>query len=159
MRLANSSAVRPYDDALIPSVIIKETLTRGWNFVNYEVNTDWISAPQKNILKISKTLNLKGKNNSFLYSGYLNIPADGNYTFSLKTEGQAFMRLHDIALIDEDSNYQSGTLKSQTLNLSKGFHPIKLYIKNSTSTPFVQLQLAEQNDTPKDINQFIFSNK
>ena len=156
-RLADSSAKRPYDGAIIPGKGITSSLKKGWKMTNYEVNTDWISAPAIESVQIINSLDFKGEKNSYLFSGYVNIPEDGHYTFSLKTEGKAFIRLHDIALIDEDSNYKSGTLKSQTLHLAKGFHPIKLYSKSNGAKPKVQFQLNKQGEAQKDISEFVFS--
>ncbi len=156
-RLADSSAKRPYDGAIIPAKLPKSPLKKGWKITNYDVNTEWISAPETQATKHINNLSFKGGKNSFLFSGYVNIPEDGRYTFSLTTEGKAFTRLHDIALIDEDSNYKSGTLKSQTLHLAKGLHPIKLYIKSDGAKPKVQFQLNKQGDAPKDISQFVLS--
>ena len=40
-------------------------------------------------------------------SGYIEAPVDGEYTFTLKSDNGAFLRLHEAQLIDADFNYQA----------------------------------------------------
>src|SRR6476659_9076419 len=49
MRLADSSAKRPYDFSSIPADEIKYPLQKGWKLVNYSVNTEWISTPKNQV--------------------------------------------------------------------------------------------------------------
>ena len=60
------------------------------------------------------------------YTGYLNVPADGTYTFYLTTDSRAFLRLHDAALIDADFGYAGGTEVSATIPLKAGYHALRL---------------------------------
>lgn len=72
------------------------------------------------------------------WSGYLNIPTDGEYTFYVKTDSnqgsKAFIRLHEMALVDGDFAYEPGTEvdSSSAINTTEanasntGKKPVKL---------------------------------
>jgi len=130
MRMPDSTAPRPYDDMLIPADE-DDNMVKGWKELSYQSSTPWIASPEiynrtNEILQLD--LQVKNHNhNSNLFEGYVEVPADGKYTFRLQAQGKAFLRVHDIALIDEDYGYQSGNQKYETLNLAKGFHQIRLY--------------------------------
>ena len=75
------------------------------------------------------------------YTGYLDVPADGTYTVYLATDGRAFLRLHDSALIDADAGYTSGTERSASVPLQAGRHPITLgYVRGTGGIPSLTLQ-------------------
>lgn len=79
-------------------------------------------------------------------TGYLNVPATGEYKFYLKTDAnegsKAFVHLHDMQLIDADYAYKPGDVADssaregvaddvssgteQTVRLTKGLHPIRI---------------------------------
>lgn len=94
-------------------------------------------------------------------TGYLDIPADGEYTFYLKTDkgegSRAFVHLHEMQLIDADFNYTPGEeadsravegvaedvlakagtagLAAQTVKLKAGLHPIRIgYVGQSADS-------------------------
>jgi arylsulfatase A-like enzyme len=163
LRLADSSAKRPYDDALIPA---DETSAaeKGWKKFSYQAVTPWISAPADNLqLKKNMKLDVTGSDkatNTFLFEGYVSVPADGKYSFRLEAQGKAFLRVHDIALIDEDYHYTPGTKKTETLHLAKGLHHIRLFYKRSTTQGKgeILLQWASEGKTFEDISTSIVSN-
>jgi hypothetical protein len=62
-----------------------------------------------------------------LYSGYINAPRDGEYSFYLNAEGKALMRVHEATVIDADFGYTSGSEKSGAIRLKSGKHPFRLY--------------------------------
>ncbi len=129
MRLTDTTARRPYDDALIPADKVKG-LIKGISFVNYQTNTPWIAAPKPN-QQSSFTTSLSIINselNDSFFDAYVLVPEDGQYQFNLKSSGKAFLKIHNIALIDEDYGYKQQQ-KSETLNLAKGYHHIKIYYK------------------------------
>lgn len=88
-------------------------------------------------------------------TGYLTVPATGEYKFYLRTDSnagsKAFVRLHDMQLIDADYAYTPGTEVSsnaregvssdvqpnavQTVKLTAGVHPIRIgYVGNAASS-------------------------
>jgi hypothetical protein len=77
-----------------------------------------------------------------LFSGYLQAPADGKYTFSLKTDGGALLRVHEATVIDADFGYKAGEEKSESILLTAGKHPIRLYFvkRAAADKPSLDLQ-------------------
>jgi hypothetical protein len=160
MRLADTSAKRPYDEALIPSDSLKTSVINGWKLYQYQMKTPWVAKPTTPLnFENSSTFSLKKlAANSCLFEGYLNVPENGGYTFELNAEGKAFVRLHDIALLDEDAQYIPGTTKSVTVNLCKGYHHIKVYFKKvAGKTPDLKLCWAKAGTQTRDLSYSIYS--
>jgi hypothetical protein len=61
-----------------------------------------------------------------LFTCYLVVPADGTYTLTLATEGRAFVRLHEAALLDADFGYMTGGERSASVHLRAGSHPLRV---------------------------------
>ena len=163
MHLANSSAPRPYDSLLIPADEIHD-LKNGWKVISYQSATPWIAECEPN-QKFSKSfqngLSIQNKNeNTSCFEGYIKVPSDGKYTFRLQANGKAFLRVHEIALIDEDYGYKPGEMNSQILFLKKGFHKIRLYyMKNQNKNPSLKLEWAKDGGPFSDISKDIYSNQ
>ena len=154
----HSSAPRPYDSIPIPSVEVGENLKNGLNYQLYNISTPWvpdISSIKQNaentgiIENFDIGVGKEADNFVIEFTGFLSVTQTGEYTFSLKTDGGAVMRLHDAAIIDADKAYTPGsTVKSSAL-LQKGYHPIKLTYKKGTNTnPDLQLSWA-MSDFPE----------
>jgi arylsulfatase A-like enzyme len=68
------------------------------------------------------------------FSGYLKVPTEGSYTFFLTTDTGAFIRLHDLQLVDADFGYTGGTERSSgSIPLAAGLHPIRIHYRHSTA--------------------------
>ena len=147
VRMPDTNAKRPYDHALIPS-IIKTDQVQGLSWKSYKGTYPWLAnlegTEASNYgtisgLKLSK-IRTSGDNN-FIIEGYLDVPQDGKYVFSLKANGKAFLRIHEAAVIDADYGYTSGTWKEGQLLLNKGLHPFKIYYStDGTSKPDIKLE-------------------
>ncbi|MGJ7033164.1 sulfatase-like hydrolase/transferase [Niabella hirudinis] len=144
MRIRSHEAPRPYDSVPVPSV--SETgVTKGITYQLYKGAFLWV--PHTYALKAEKTgagdvstaVNALSDADAGALSGYIRVPADGKYTFYLKTNGKAFLRLHDIALMDADYGYTAGTEVQQTLLLKAGLHPIRLLFKKEQQQPELEL--------------------
>ena len=139
-RRPDPEAPRPYDNELLPAVQLNKT-SPGVKWEAFEGKFPWV--PSILALEPSKTGNTdrprfdikkKLKDGALLFYGYLNIPQDGDYSFSLSTNSGALLRIHDATVIDADFAYTPGTKRSGTIMLKKGLHPFRLYylkIKNS----------------------------
>lgn len=87
---------------------------------------------------------------------YLQVPEDGNYTFYMKTPAKkgarAFVRLHDMQLLDADFHYRPGTEVSSSMGegttegdqektglkpipLQQGLHPFIIQTEGFTELP------------------------
>jgi hypothetical protein len=62
-----------------------------------------------------------------LFTGYLKISRDGNYTFELAADTGALLRIHDATVIDADYGYVGGREVSGSIRLQAGLHPFRLY--------------------------------
>jgi arylsulfatase A-like enzyme len=161
MRLPDSSAIRPYDNALIPAEQI-EGMLQGWKRIDYENRSPWLSLPDEDSgAKRSGTLDVKGiGSGACVFQGYLYVAEDGQYELSLKTDGRSFLKVHDISAIDLDYKHQPGKQASQSLYLAKGHHHIKLYYQRTgkkDNKP--ELRIAKKGSDLADISTSIFNPK
>lgn len=146
LRHPDGEAPRPYDEALIPASIFSKKLRPGiaWGF--YPGNFSWVIS-EKNLKPgkkgVSKSLRGSEANQHsglICYEGYIQVPADGRYTFSMKTSGKAYLRLHEATLIDEDFGYKEGTAIVKDIYLKAGYHQIKLnYLQKAGVSPELEL--------------------
>jgi arylsulfatase A-like enzyme len=76
-----------------------------------------------------------------VFSGYISVPADGEYRFYLTCDTKAFLRIHDIQVIDADYGYPGGLPMERTLVLKKGLHPFRLsyHRDQDQGEPFLKL--------------------
>lgn len=132
-RRPDESAPRPYDNALIPAVNVTNPI-QGVKWSAYKGEFPWV--PEISMLKLSESgysdkpvsnISSKKENQLIYYTGYIQIPKDGAYNFSLTTSSGAVLRIHDCLVIDEDFGYQSGTKRSGLMMLKAGMHPFRLY--------------------------------
>ncbi|MES1249054.1 MAG: sulfatase-like hydrolase/transferase [Chitinophaga rupis] len=150
---------RPYDNALVPGVqpagIAKglseakpDGLVEGVDWKIYAGPFPWI--PQTAAMASEASgqgafpqLNETGKkmNRLSVFSGYIVAPKDGEYSFYMSCDARAFLRIHDIQVIDADYGYSGDLLRTGTLMLSAGYHPFTLsyYRDEDKGEPFLKL--------------------
>jgi hypothetical protein len=63
------------------------------------------------------------------FEGFLQIPADGDYIFSVDADGGAMFFVHDIRVIDEPRNPADGEVTGR-VRLKAGWHPVRLYYRH-----------------------------
>jgi hypothetical protein len=74
------------------------------------------------------------------YTGWLMVPATGEYTFYLTTDTAAVLRLHDILVVDADFAYAGGTERaSGPIALEAGLHPLRLHTRHADGPPELAL--------------------
>lgn len=140
VRRAGGGVTRSYDSEAVPAVTVP-SLVNGLDYRAYEKASifvpDWESetaTAQGTTTTPDVALRTGADDVGLLFSGYLRIPAEGDYTFSLNTDTGAFVRLHEAQLIDADLNYPSGSeATSGTIKLKAGNHPIRIYYKHTNS--------------------------
>jgi len=137
LRRPDTSAVRPYDEALIPPVD-KNNLLHGVIWKTYEDKSPWIPKvytlePVANGKSVNLSPPSKQGASVIVFEGYVKIQESGTYTFALKAKGEALLRIHDATVIDADYGYTWGKKMSGSVMLRAGYHPIKLYHKKSPS--------------------------
>ena len=134
-RRPNESAKRPYDNELVPAVTVLKTIA-GVEWKAYLGNFLWI--PDVATLTPSETGTTDRPNitvnkadfETLFFTGYIKIPADGEYTFFLSADQRAYLRIHDATVIDADFGYAGGTERNGAIKLKAGLHPFRLYYTN-----------------------------
>ncbi len=143
-RRPNETAKRPYDEELVPSVPnvgrFKGVLLKGYDGAfSYVPN---LTAMKANLT--GAALDIKGtdgkakawrpQTGAKMIEGYIEAPADGEYTFTLTSQGAAFLRLHRAQLIDADFGYKLGSEVSAKILLKKGKHLFRLSVADRDKT-------------------------
>ncbi|MEJ7693544.1 sulfatase-like hydrolase/transferase [Daejeonella sp.] len=152
MRMADAEASRPYDMEFISS-IQPGKVNRGLNMNLYAGNYPWLSKlTDLEPVYSSKTPSPKAQSKTggmMSFDGYINIPADGEYTFYLSSDTKAFLKIHDASVIDEDFGYMPGEEKQSTMKLKAGYHPIKVYYKAKAGSKTSMLNIKWSADNIK----------
>lgn len=143
IRQPDSSAPRSYDSAPVPVPLDLPLMVQGLNYQTYSGLWPWVPdftqlAPTASgefaagidLSVLPDTANDDG----LLITGYLNVPATGTWTFSLTSDSGAFLRIHEMMVVDDDYNHD-GSKKTGTALLQSGLHPFRIYYKNSNSSP------------------------
>ena len=152
IRMPNKHAKKSYDDKLVPGITIdKNKLNNGVGVHFYNGKWEWV--PEFTRLNFDKTMLAKQislktipikKNTGVLFSGYLLVPHSGEWTFHCESSGQFIFKIHKKLVLDADYKYD-GTEVSTTLKLNKGIHPYRMYYKDSSSKPDINLQWESGN--------------
>lgn len=147
VRRPGGGVSRPYDSENIPPITVTNTIA-GLDYRAFEGTYPWV--PDFTPLTATASgscsgIDLAGRTRNdqigLLYTGYLNVPADGTYTIYLTTDSRAFLRLHDASIIDADFGYTGGVERSASVNLKAGKHPLRLgYVRGAGGTPSLSLQ-------------------
>ncbi len=132
-RRPNASAPRPYDNELVPAVLNAKA-TNGVEWKAYEGSYPWVpdfetlkpvaggTADQPDIAKRTRDQSI-----GLMFTGYLKIPRDGDYTFYVRANAGAELRIHNATVIDADFGYRAGDEANGSIRLQAGFHPFRLY--------------------------------
>ena len=147
VRRPGGGVKRPYGEALVPAVEAEAT-SGVLNFAAFEGNWTWVpeftdmigsatAIGQSRGIDLSVTT--RKQNTGVLFQGYFQAPTDGAYTFSLKSDSGASMRIHDAHLIDDDFNH-TGEEVSGTIHLKSGLHPIRIYYRHTKGQTKLELQ-------------------
>lgn len=127
-------APRPYDSALVPAVDVSN-IRSGLNWKAYKGNFKWIPQVEGltpyqhgkvSVPAFSSIKDKTGAGDLVVFEGYIKVPADGQYDFYLTAGSSAFLRIHDMQLIDADFGYKPGTEKQASVFLKAGLHPFRL---------------------------------
>ncbi|EEF61690.1 sulfatase-like hydrolase/transferase [Pedosphaera parvula] len=140
LRRPDVNARRPYDQELVPAVSIA-SLKPGITWSSYKGNFPWL--PELTMLHASSTgitnhptiaIQQHETGTGLLFTGYLDVPTDGEYTIYLGADTHALLRIHEATVIDEDFGYSANTEKSGVIRLKAGKHPFRLYYATQTKS-------------------------
>lgn len=145
-RRPNESAPRPYDREFVPPAPAV-AVTNGLEWKAYEGNYPWVPdletaepAAQGTSDRPDLTRRTRDNDLAMFFSGFLSLPQDGEYTFFLRADTGALLRIQDATVIDADFGYTGGREVSGTVRLRAGLHPFRLYYVHGTKgSPMLEL--------------------
>jgi arylsulfatase A-like enzyme len=163
VRRPNETAERPYDKALVPAVS-PAAAANGLEWKAYEGHYPWVPDLERLQPVASGTasqpdLGKRTRDNDIglLFSGYLSIPQDGDYTFYLRADTGALLRIHNATVIDADCGYTCGEEVSGSMRLKAGLHPFRLYYARGTKgTPSLNLSWSGPQIPKATIPEAVF---
>ena len=146
VRRPNPTAARPYDSELVPP-LTPAPVRPGVAWRAFEGDYPWVpsfsglaEAASGESARPDVSVRTRDTHVGIEFKGYLNVPADGTYTFYLTTDTGAFLRLHDMQVLDADFSYTGGAEISASVNLKAGKHPFTLgYRHAAAGTPALSL--------------------
>ncbi len=132
-RIPDASAERPYDEAPVPALSKPPGLSNGIVRRSFDTTGTWLPArpefigeavPDSRGPSGDVAEGLPG-GQAYAWSGYLNAPRAGHYTFQLENNGSVYVRLHDIHLLRNEHSTSTDTVTA-SLDLEAGFHPFTI---------------------------------
>ncbi len=158
VRRPNASAPRPYDAEYVPALPAK-TLAPGVEWRAYEIASPWVAKldtmqPKARGVQPQPNLSHAPHAGDFgmFFTGVIEVPADREYTFSLKTDTGALLRIHEATVLDFDRSFNVENEVTGTIRLQKGAHPFRLYYQHSgADEPALTLRWNRAGEAPADI--------
>jgi hypothetical protein len=147
-RRPDPGAPRPYDKAPVPAVE-PAALTKGKIRCRvYEGSWPWVPdfrtlSPVSTQMadRIDAALLPRKPNTGVAFEGYFHAPAEGEYTFFAASEGGSQVFLHDARVIDDDFA-RTGAEVSGTIRLAAGWHPLRVYTRQTSAKPRLTLEYS-----------------
>ncbi len=135
-RIPNTTALRPYDNVLVPAVDEVET-KNGISWKSFKGEFPWVpevatlAQYEEGVVdQLNGTVNSGNDSGAMFFEGFIRVPLDGDYTFYLSANLAAFLRIHDAAVVDADYEYFQNSPKSGSIKLKAGLHPYRIYFKS-----------------------------
>jgi len=143
----DASAPRPYDDEPLPAVSAK--VTPGVvDAEAYEGRWPWVPdfdaltpARKSRVPGLDLTARTRDENIGIKFSGYLQIPAAGEYTFYLSSDSGAQFWVNDAHVIDDDFNHNGSEVPAKVV-LAAGLHPFHLFYRHAAGAMRLELKYA-----------------
>jgi len=88
---------------------------------------------------------------SFIYNGYIEIPADGIYTFKLESADGSILCISDKLLINNDEPHVLKAVEKQ-IYLSKGYYPIKVFYTSFRNKGHLKLSWSSPDFDMEEIS-------
>lgn len=162
-RRPDTEAERPYDKALVPAVKVGN-LKAGLAWKYFAGNFPWVTADlngrpvKQGTMEILSLSGMEFRNGMLEINGYIKIPEDGAYEFSMNGIGAFYMRIHEAGLMDASYKHKSGEVITEKIMLKSGMHPIKIYyqVENDVKTE-LNLNWSKVGESKKSVSsEFYF---
>ncbi len=139
VRRPDPEAPRPYDMAPMAAVEVPK-LAPGVRWLAHEGKFPWVAdlsdrvasesgvTPEAGIKKIDLTEGM------ICQEGYLKVPKDGTYQFTMQGNGSFVFRLHEALILDRSypDQPQLQLPLSTTVQLKAGYHPFGIYFHHTS---------------------------
>ena len=134
VRRPDPEAPRPYDMAPVAAVTPPK-LAPGISWATHEGDFPWVTdlssrpATKTGTMPGTELDKIELKEGMLQQEGYLKIPRDGTYQFSMSGNGSYVFRLHEALILDRSYPDQPKLMLplSATVNLKAGYHPFRIY--------------------------------
>ena len=162
-RCPDPDAKRPYDDAPMPAVKVNG-LVAG-QLLRSDFTGKWPWTPDFSAMRPSKTdrsaglviPNDAGGEFGTQFTGYITVPADGEYTFTAASDSAIHLWIHDAQVLDVEKP-SAGHAAVAHVRLRAGLHPFRLAYRHDQSTPpLLALNYAGPNLAEQPIPATAFS--
>ncbi len=148
VRRPDPEARRPYDNDAVPAVVVNCKTYGLLDYALYDGDWPWVpdfdalapTAVGKAAALDLNVLTAKGATGAS-FKGFIDVPANGVYTFSLQSDSGAQMWLHEAHVIDDDFNHD-GREVSASIRLLRGLHPIRIFYRHKSGMPKLALEYA-----------------
>ncbi len=141
---------------------VSKSLSKGLRYEYYEgtvKNTSEISELTKTKTGITPSISIdqriRDANYAFIFSGYIEIPQDGLYTFYLTSNDGSRLYLNDELAIDNDGAHAKRE-KALSLSLRKGYHKLRLAYFQLGGTQDLMLEWSGEKLKRENIPSFVF---
>jgi autotransporter-associated beta strand protein len=140
----NVFSVTPTTPALSPATNVAGTVN-GLTFQYYEASSgNWTALPDFNLLTpiyqgaasgLDVSARRRRVNYGFRYTGYLTIPADGLYAFTIHSGDGSKLVIDGVTVINFDGLHDSTQFKSGSLALAAGQHSFAVQFFKGAANP------------------------
>ena len=165
VRRPDPEAPRPYDLAVVAAVD-PPNVAPGVRWATHDGTFPWVAdlskrpATKTGIKPTTELTEIELTNGMVYQEGYLKIPEDGLYQFSMTSNGSYLLRLHEMLLLDRSYPDQPA-LKlpiTATVNLKAGYHPFKIFVhRTGTGRPALTWTWQSAGITEQAIPAFALS--
>jgi arylsulfatase A-like enzyme len=156
-RRPGEGIVRPYDGATIPASVPPASLVNGVRWKRYAGPFPWVpefrDLPPVAIgsdATFAPAQQAPDAWSGLFYTGFIQVPAAGDYTFYVTSDAGATLHIHDAEVIDDDFNHDS-TEVSGTIRLDAGYHGYRLCYRHANATHVLGVKWSGPNITKDTI--------
>jgi arylsulfatase A-like enzyme len=158
------NAVRPYGNQLLPAVtpsgdkpgLSYKAYTGSWPWVpDFVALADSVTPSSQGLQPVPAPLN---QNDPYVTvaTGYVTVPADGEYTFYMQEDGGGHLWIHDAHVVNDDYQH-TGQEASGSVFLQQGKHPIRVIYHHIPGTPQLTVSYSGPNLAKTAIPAVAFS--
>ena len=147
----DAEAKRPYDDTPVPAAAAAPSVRHG-SIKADAFAGDWPWVPDLDALQPVRTTephgfdlappDAAGRPFATRFTGSIDVPATGPYTFWLTTDAGAEFWLNEGHLIDDDFTHTAGATAPAQVILAAGTHPFRLFYRHKAGPPALRLEYA-----------------